>query len=132
MPRPPLLLLLFIAGSMVMTGLVIREEELCPEDSSRSALAVLLGDGRRLFANHFLAKADAYFHRGRYPSIFEVAEEERQNYLQQSLADSRHHSRCAGPALQLPRTDQALRERNLASSYFSQTEDHPRPTCFAT
>lgn len=41
---------------------------------SASVLAALLGDGRRLFSNHFFAKADAYFHRGRYPSFFETAE----------------------------------------------------------
>jgi len=40
-------------------------------DRSGSVLALLLGDGRRLFANHFFAKADAYFHRGVYPSIFD-------------------------------------------------------------
>lgn len=34
-------------------------------------LARLLGDGRRLFANHFYVKADAYFHSGFYPTIFD-------------------------------------------------------------
>ena len=34
-------------------------------------LTFLLGDGRRLFANHFFAKADIYFHGGYYPSIFD-------------------------------------------------------------
>jgi tetratricopeptide (TPR) repeat protein len=34
-------------------------------------LAVLLGDARRAFANHFFLKADAYFHSGYYPSIFD-------------------------------------------------------------
>lgn len=37
----------------------------------RPPIEVLLGDGRRLFAAHFFAKADAYFHRGFYPSIFD-------------------------------------------------------------
>src|SRR5438034_1928617 len=36
-----------------------------------SVLKVLLGDGRRLFANHFFVKADIYFHSGYYPSIFD-------------------------------------------------------------
>jgi tetratricopeptide (TPR) repeat protein len=34
---------------------------------------VLLGDGRRMFANHFFTKADVYFHSGYYPSIFDQA-----------------------------------------------------------
>jgi tetratricopeptide (TPR) repeat protein len=35
---------------------------------------VLMGDSRRLFANHFFVKADAYFHSGFYPSIFDNRE----------------------------------------------------------
>jgi len=34
-------------------------------------MGMLFGDGRRLFANHFTAKADQYFHSGFYPSIFD-------------------------------------------------------------
>jgi tetratricopeptide (TPR) repeat protein len=34
-------------------------------------LAVLLGDTRQLFANSFFVKADAYFHSGYYPTIFD-------------------------------------------------------------
>jgi tetratricopeptide (TPR) repeat protein len=41
---------------------------------SDSILKVLLGDGRRLFANHFFVKADIYFHSGYYPSIFDQAQ----------------------------------------------------------
>ena len=36
-------------------------------------LTLLIGDSRRLFANHIYAKADAYFHSGYYPSIFDRA-----------------------------------------------------------
>src|SRR5436305_1970665 len=48
---------------------------------SDTVLKVLLGDGRRLFANHFFVKADVYFHSGYYPSIFDQA---------QAPKDSRH------------------------------------------
>src|SRR5436853_4552844 len=34
-------------------------------------LTVALGDSRRLFAKHFYVKADAYFHSGYYPTIFD-------------------------------------------------------------
>jgi tetratricopeptide (TPR) repeat protein len=40
---------------------------------SENVLKILMGDGRRLFANHFLVKADVYFHSGYYPSIFDQA-----------------------------------------------------------
>lgn len=36
-----------------------------------SMLKVLLGDGRRMFANHFYTQADVAFHSGYYPSIFD-------------------------------------------------------------
>jgi tetratricopeptide (TPR) repeat protein len=36
-----------------------------------SVIKVLLGDGRRLFANHFFTKADVYLHSGYYPTIFD-------------------------------------------------------------
>jgi tetratricopeptide (TPR) repeat protein len=37
----------------------------------QSMLAALMGDSRRLFANHFFIKSDAYLHSGYYPSIFD-------------------------------------------------------------
>jgi tetratricopeptide (TPR) repeat protein len=41
---------------------------------SGDVMALLLGDSRRMFANHFFVKADAYFHSGFYPSIFDNQE----------------------------------------------------------
>jgi tetratricopeptide (TPR) repeat protein len=41
---------------------------------SSSLLEVALGDARRMFANHFFVKADAYFHSGFYPSIYDNLE----------------------------------------------------------
>src|SRR5215204_6268938 len=38
---------------------------------SANLLSVALGDSRRLFAKHVYTKADAYFHSGYYPSIFD-------------------------------------------------------------
>lgn len=39
--------------------------------SEVNVMAMLLGDGRRIFANHFFVKADQYFHRGYYPTVFD-------------------------------------------------------------
>ena len=41
---------------------------------SADLLNVLIGDSRRMFANHFFVKADAYFHSGCYPTIFDNRE----------------------------------------------------------
>jgi tetratricopeptide (TPR) repeat protein len=38
---------------------------------SSNLMAVAMGDARRMFANHFFVKADAYFHSGFYPSIYD-------------------------------------------------------------
>lgn len=40
---------------------------------SGSLLDVVVGDSRKLFANHFFVRADVYFHSGYYPSIFDQA-----------------------------------------------------------
>ncbi len=40
----------------------------------KDLLTVLMGDSRRIFASHFFVKADAYFHSGYYPSIFDNRE----------------------------------------------------------
>jgi tetratricopeptide (TPR) repeat protein len=41
---------------------------------SADLLNVLMGDSRRMFANHFFVKADAYFHSGFYPTVFDNRE----------------------------------------------------------
>lgn len=41
-------------------------------NGSDSALGLLMGESGKLFANHFLLKADAYFHSGAYPSVFDT------------------------------------------------------------
>ncbi len=41
---------------------------------SADPVSVLLGDSRRMFANHFFVKADAYFHSGFYPTVFDNRE----------------------------------------------------------
>lgn len=42
---------------------------------SGNLLQIALGDGRKLFARQVYTKADAYFHNGYYPSIFDEAKE---------------------------------------------------------
>ncbi len=51
------------------------------EAGAESVLKVLLGDGRRIFANQAFVEADVYFHGGYYPSVFDQA---------QAPKDSRH------------------------------------------
>lgn len=64
-----LLVLNFSVSTRLWTAQVLREDD----QSRPGILKALLGDSRRLFANHFFVKADQYFHAGYYPSIFDQA-----------------------------------------------------------
>ncbi len=73
MPSPRLILtLLFVANFGVAAGLQRWWIGWEGNRSGQSLMEVALGDGRKLFANHFYFKADAYFHSGFYPSIFDA------------------------------------------------------------
>jgi len=68
------LLLLAAACLSLSTILQPRAEAWSGRRDSGNVLKVLLGDGRRLFANHFFVKADAYFHSGFYPTVYDNRE----------------------------------------------------------
>ena len=74
MKRPALLLVLFAVLTFSLAAWV--EPRLSGNEKGRdpdNVFKVFLGEGRRLFANQFAAKADEYFHGGAYPSFFELA-----------------------------------------------------------
>jgi tetratricopeptide (TPR) repeat protein len=64
-----MLLLLTVAFSVA--GWVEPRYQAREEAHSGDMMSFLLGDSRRLFANHFFVKADVYFHSGFYPTIFD-------------------------------------------------------------
>ena len=68
-----ILLVLLAGGFSLATLLQGRADGWSRRGQSDSLLTVLLGDGRRLFANHFFVQADVSFHSGYYPSIFDQA-----------------------------------------------------------
>jgi tetratricopeptide (TPR) repeat protein len=72
---PILILILLLAAAVSLATLLQpRAAGWNRRAQSGNMLTVLLGDGRRLFANHFFVKADVYFHSGYYPSIFDQAQ----------------------------------------------------------
>jgi tetratricopeptide (TPR) repeat protein len=79
-----LILLLLLAAAFTM-GTVLQPRVLgwAGHAETDSVVSLLLGDSRRLFANHFYVKADVYFHSGLYPSIFDQAREaeEKENHM---------------------------------------------------
>lgn len=62
---------------------------------SGSVLKLVLGDGRRLFANHFFVQADVSFHSGYYPSIFDVQDKPKVSAMAagQARHDESEHMR---------------------------------------
>ena len=62
-------------------------------DTSAGMLTPLMGDSRRLFANHFFAQADAYFHSGFYPTIFDNAKPEEHSHLTE---EAHEHEEAGG------------------------------------
>jgi tetratricopeptide (TPR) repeat protein len=75
------LVLLFAAAFSLATFVQPRAQTWDKRGKSANVLSLVLGDSRRLFANHFFAKADVSFHSGFYPSIFDQAK---------PSSDSRH------------------------------------------
>src|SRR6266705_3065570 len=67
------LILLLLAGACFSLSTILqpRAAAWSGRRDSGNVLKVLLGDGRRMFANHFFVKADVTFHSGYYPSIFD-------------------------------------------------------------
>jgi tetratricopeptide (TPR) repeat protein len=47
----------------------------------QGALAVFMGDGRRIFGEYFFRKADIYFHSGVYPSMFDRTATTAENHM---------------------------------------------------
>jgi len=58
---------------------------------SANVLTVALGDSRRLFAKHFYVKADAYFHSGYYPTIFDNRPASGQMHMAAAGAGQKQH-----------------------------------------
>jgi tetratricopeptide (TPR) repeat protein len=73
MARPAFLMAALAAGVLTLAvslGRMGWPDMLAPRGRD-SLTAVFLGETRRLLANHFFIKADAYFHGGYYPSVFD-------------------------------------------------------------
>jgi tetratricopeptide (TPR) repeat protein len=75
MPRPALILIFLVALCFTLaTWLGPHSEQESGAGDSGGLLKTILGESRRMFANHFYTKADVYFHSGYYPSLFEQAQ----------------------------------------------------------
>ena len=84
-----ILLLLLVACFSLATWLQpLHNSRILRTEASGNVLALLLGDARKMFAQQMFAKADAYFHRGNYPSIFDLTQHHEENHM----AGESHHA----------------------------------------
>jgi tetratricopeptide (TPR) repeat protein len=71
---PHLVVLLLLVLAFGMAAWLDTQLQVRQQSRATDVLSVLMGDSRRIFAYHFFVKADAYFHSGFYPTIFDNQE----------------------------------------------------------
>src|ERR1035437_6069392 len=68
----PLILLLLLVGCFSLATLLQPAATALSKDGKpEGVMKILMGDGRKIFAEHFFTEADVTFHSGYYPSIFD-------------------------------------------------------------
>jgi len=98
MPVPvPLLAALALALAFATGGRLLVWEQGRRQDDG-SVLRLLLGESRRAFASHVFLKADAYFHQGFYPSVFDPPPTESKLHLAETTQDAHDHGHANGHA----------------------------------
>lgn len=81
---------LFFAAAFTLATILDPIWSATQREQAKSVIDLLVGDGKRLFANHFVVKADIYFHNGYYPSIFRQAAR-TDSHLTESAEEHEHH-----------------------------------------
>jgi hypothetical protein len=82
------MIFLLVCCMALATGLDPEFRQMQNRDaSSAGVLVALMGDSRRLFAHEFFAKADAYFHSGFYPTIFDYQKPGTESDLKEESHD---------------------------------------------
>jgi len=72
---------LFIVAAFALATVLEPLSSARQRQQSKSVTELLLGDSRKLFANHFFSKADVYFHNGYYPSVFDQASKKETSHV---------------------------------------------------
>jgi tetratricopeptide (TPR) repeat protein len=79
-----LLVVLLALALALASGLVQTAGNWSQRAKSDNLFGMMLGDGRKLFANHFFTMADVYFHSGYYPSVFDRRMDEEKEIISAS------------------------------------------------
>lgn len=100
MPAPGYILALLLTVSFTLATRLQPVAANWNESRARSGnmLNIIMGDARRVFANHFFVKADVYFHSGYYPSIFDQGRAKEIHIAEQAGPDALHEDHEHNPA----------------------------------
>lgn len=91
--KPAKLILLLLLVMCFSLATVLQPRQPTPTSGSQqngNVLALLLGSARKMFAQQMFAKADAYFHRGNYPSIFDQTPRQEENHMANETQHDEH------------------------------------------
>jgi tetratricopeptide (TPR) repeat protein len=106
MNQPPIILALALIMCFTLATWLepILSSRPAAQNRAQSVLDVLLGESRRMFANHFYTKADVYFHAGHYPSIFDqnLALGEKHMEMEAAHEHEDHHDEDLPPLIRTP------------------------------
>lgn len=93
MRKQQLILILLLVGCFSLATWLQPTQAAHDERMGRSEgfLALLFGDGRKFFSEQVFEKADAYFHRGNYPSIFDREVRKEENHMTEASHDEHDH-----------------------------------------
>jgi hypothetical protein len=98
-------------------------------DDSGGLLQTVLGDGKRLFANHFLVKADVSFHGGYYPSIFDSAArpKDRRHLTESEEGEHHEHSEegCTDPSHDHSHAEEGCTDPSHAHNHAEESCTNP-------
>lgn len=88
--HPALPLALALATALAAGGRLLLWQQATAKETG-SVFALLLGESRRAFADQVFLKADAYFHQGFYPSVFDLALPDGKTHMAEETEGHDHH-----------------------------------------
>jgi tetratricopeptide (TPR) repeat protein len=89
---PYLILLLLLVICFSVAARLEPQFQARQRTRAKDTLSLVLGDSRRIFANHFFVKADAYFHSGFYPTVFDNQESFKTAHMAEDAGALKGHN----------------------------------------
>lgn len=95
--HPALPIALALVTALAAGGRLLLWQQASARDKG-SVFTLLLGESRRAFSDQVFLKADAYFHQGYYPSVFDIALPDGKTHMAKETEDHNRHDHSHTPA----------------------------------